>query len=183
MIFNILMGVNIMKGLIISLVVLVVLTVIAIPIYSKDKDKNKGGSNLRVIDATGLVLGKVVGFSDDSGINPFVSTTVGGEIVILLVQPEEIFAGSTPHFKLIDCQGQAYFAGIDSNLGLTGIGRSDNSVYKILDRDPALLESFTVMSLASFGICNNVSFFTTDLLPSTRIRDLTEFTTPFEFSE
>jgi len=59
--FNILMGVNIMKGLIISLVVLVVLTVIAIPIYSKDKDKDKGGSNLRVIDATGLTLGEVVG--------------------------------------------------------------------------------------------------------------------------
>ena len=168
-----------MKRLIISLVVLVVLTVMAIPIYSK----GKGGSNLRVIDATGLVLGKVVGFSDDSGINPFVSTTMGGEIVILLVRPEDIFAGSTPFFKLINCQEQAYFGGIDSNLTLTGIGRSDNSVYKVLDRDPALLESFTVMSLARFGICTNQSFFATDLLPSTRLGDLSELTPPFEYLE
>ncbi len=125
-------------------------------------------------------MGKVVGFSDDSGINPFVSTTVGGEIVIFLILPEEIFGGSTPVFKLINCQGQAYLGGIDSTLILTAIGRSDNSVYKVLDRDPALLESFTVMSLARFGVCNNVSFFTTDLLPATRLGDWSELTTPFE---
>jgi len=53
MIFNILMGVSIMRRLLISLVVLVILPVMVIPIYGG----GKLGSNLKVIDANGQTLG------------------------------------------------------------------------------------------------------------------------------
>jgi len=181
--FNILMGVNIMKGLIISLVVLVVLTVIAIPIYSKDKDKDKGGSNLRVIDATGLTLGEVVG-AGFSGEVAQVATTIGGEFVILEVRRLNVI-GPNAHvrFEYDDCMGQGFMSQGSNSLMLIAVVDVDDSVYKVLDRNPALLKDFTVESQLIFSGCIDSSFALTDMLPATRIGDLTEFTTPFEFSE
>ena len=166
-----------MKRLIISLVVLAVLIVMAIPIYSK----GKGGSNLKVIDANGLTLGKVVG-AGVFGEEAQVVTTIGGEFVILLVDRDGISPVHIPRFKVVNCAGQAFIDPAPGNLIIIGVGGVDNSVYKVLDRDPALLEDFTVKSFLRSGGCDNVSFFTTDMFPATHLGDLSELTPPFEYS-
>jgi len=167
-----------MKGLIISLVVLAVLTVMAIPIYSK----GKGGSNLRVIDANGLTLGKVVG-AGVAGEEAQVVTTIGGEFVILLVDRDRIGTLDFPHFKVIDCAGQAFLPATPGNLIIIGVGGVDNSVYKVLDRNPALLEDFMVKSLLRRDGCDDIDFFATNMLPATYLGDLSELTPPFEYFE
>jgi len=171
-----------MKGLIISLVVLVVLTTMVIPIYGRG---GKGGSNLRVIDANGLILGKVVGI-EGGGRTANVSSTVGGELVIFYLIDGGV-QGSTEivFFETVDdCTGQAYTPDFGLELILTAVVDVDNSVYKVLDRDPGLFKSFTVESQLPRGsVCEDVSFFITNLLPATRLGDLSGFTLPFEYFE
>jgi len=165
-----------MKRLIISLVVLSVLTVMAIPIYSK----GKGGSNLRVIDANGLTLGKAVG-AGTAGEEAQVVTTIGGEFVILLVDRDAISPVESPRFKVVNCAGQAFLPATPGKLLLIGVGGVDNSVYKVLDRNPALLEDFEVKSFLRRVGCEDRDFSDANMLPATRLGDLTEFTTPFKF--
>jgi len=169
-----------MKGLITSLVVLAVLTVMAIPIYGK----GKGVSKLKVIDANGLVLGSVVGIAD-GGQTAEVETTVGGEVVILHVS-ENIVRGTNLgnlRFKGPNCEGQGYL--IDSGLIVTMVAGIDSSVYKVLDRDPVLLERITVESILHDppGECSDEDFESPNMLPATRLGDLSEFTLPFRISE
>jgi len=169
-----------MKGLITSLVVLAVLTVMAIPTYGK----GKGVSNLKVIDANGLVLGSVVGIAG-GGQTAEVETTVGGELVILHVS-ENIVSGTNVgnlRFKEDNCEGQGFL--IDTGLKVTMVAGVDSSVYKVLDRNPALLEFFTVESILHDppGECSNQDFHSTNMLPATRLGDLSEFTPPFRFLE
>ncbi len=67
---------------------------------------------------------------------------------------------------------------------LTAVVDSDNSVYKALDRDAALLESFTAESRLSRGvsICQKAGLpvAKVNMLPATRLGDLSGFTPPFE---
>jgi len=151
---------------------------LTIPTYSK----GKGGSNLRVTDANGLMLGKVVGIGG-AGELVAVETIVGGELVILTVTRIELFGTNIVFFKDSVCGGQGFITDETFEILLTAIGGVDNSVYKVLDRDETP-EDFTVESLLSFGaVCDDVSFFRTNMLPATRIGDLSEFTTPFEIFE
>jgi len=85
-------------------------------------------------------------------------------------------------FKLDDCVGQGFLTGTNNLLSVAVVD-VDDSVYKALDRNPALLEDFIVESQLIFSGCIDSSFALTDMLPATRIGDLTEFTTPFEFLE
>jgi len=169
-----------MKRLIISLVVLAVLTTMAIPVYSK----GKGGSNLKVIDANGLRLGKVVG-AGFAGEEARVATTIGGEFVILNVA-RDFVSGTrlSVFFKLFDCAGQGFISPSLDLLMLNAVVGVDNSVYKVLDRDPALLESFRVKSRLNSGVaCANTAFDAINQLPATRLGDLSEFTLHFEYLE
>ena len=174
------MGVNIMKGLITSLVVLAVLTVMAIPTYGK----GKGVSKLKVIDANGLVLGSVVGIAGGGQIAE-VETTVGGELVILHVSENKVVGTNVGNlrFKDDDCEGQGFLT--DSGLIITMVAGADSSVYKVLDRDPGRLESFIVESILNSppGECSNEDFDSTNMLPATRLGDLSEFTPPFRYLE
>jgi len=67
---------------------------------------------------------------------------------------------------------------------LTAVVDNDNSVYKTLDRDAALLESFIAESRLSRGvsICTKAGLpvMKVDMLPATRLGDLSGFTPPFE---
>jgi len=169
-----------MKGLITSLVVLVVLTVMAIPTYGKGKGVTK---NLKVIDANGLVLGSVVGVAD-RGATAEVETTVGGELIILHVSRNSLANNPTVfglHFKEDDCEEQEQGYLHDNGLIITAVVGVDKSVYKVLDRDTASLERITVESIliSGAGECVDTSFDRPDMLPATRLGDLSEFMPPF----
>jgi len=164
-----------MNRIIISLVVLVVFTVMAIPIFGGGKRR----SNIKVVDANGLVLGKVVGMAS-AGAEAQVATTVGGELVILRVSRVFISGTELVSFKVDNCAGQGFLPSSTTRFMITGVGGVDNSVYKVLDRNPALLESFTTESILLFGGCDDVSFAESSMLPATRLGDLSEFTLPLK---
>jgi len=113
-----------------------------------------------------------------------VATTIGGELVIFEVRRLNVI-GPSAHvrFKYDDCVGQGFISTGSNSLMLIAVVDVDDSVYKVLDRNPALLEDFTVESQLTNSGCSNVSFALTNMLPATRLGDLTEFTTPFEFLE
>jgi len=171
-----------MKSSITSLVVLIVLTVLTISTYSWGKSI----SSLKVIDANGQPLGKVVGI-EGGGKTANVASTVGGELVIFYLIDGGV-KGSTDavYFETVNnCTGQAYIPDLFGlKLILTAVVDVDNSVYKVLDRDPGLFKALTVESqLPSGDGCEDISFFLSNLLPATRLGDLSEFTLPFEYVE
>ena len=166
-----------MKGLIIKLVVLVVFTVMAFPIYSK----SGGLSSPRIVDANGLTVGEL--FSTEGTSSAGIVIRSGREVVILKVTPSIIFGTRNEiDFKDNNCIGQGFvdFFGL-SALQLVAVVDDDNSVYKAPDMS-ATQEAFTAESRLETGNsgCLDISESVGGRIPADRLGELGVFTPFFE---